>query len=119
MVKEHLYDINASKALKAETVNEIGKLLANGISKTDISKRLKLSPTPVGKYTQKVLTRRRFDTDIGKKVITMVRIGLSRESTAVILDVYYKFVWNCTKRIKRDGNVIFGKRMFRYLASYF
>jgi hypothetical protein len=116
-VKERLYDINASKALNAETVNKIGKLFISGISKTDISKRLHLSPTTVGKYTPKVSTRGRFDPEIGKKAIVMVRGGLSRESTATILGVSYKFVWNRTKRIKRDGNVIFGKRMLKLLSK--
>ncbi len=116
-VKQQLYDVNASKALRKKTISEIGRLFANGISKTDISKRLRLSPTTVGKYTPKVLTRRRFDPEIGKKAIVMVRGGSSRESTASILGVSYKFVWNRTKRIKRDGNVFFGKRMLKILGK--
>ena len=57
------------------------------------------------------------ELEIGKKVIDMVRGGLSRESTAAILGVSYKFVWNRTKRIKRDGNVIFGKRLLKILSK--
>ncbi len=116
-VKEHLYNINSTKSLNPETINEIEKLFRNGISKTYISKRLHLSPTTVGKYTPKVLARGRFDPEIGKKAIAMVRGGLSRESTAAILDVSYKFVWNRTKRIKQEGNMIFGKRMLRILSK--
>ncbi|MCL4373203.1 hypothetical protein M1384_04025 [Candidatus Parvarchaeota archaeon] len=116
-VKEHLYDINASKALSKETIENIKDLFMMGISKTDISKKLRVSPTTVGKYTPKVSARRRFDPEIGKKAIAMVRSGLGRESTAAILGVSYKFVWNRTKRIKRDGNVIFGKRMLKILGK--
>lgn len=47
----------------------------------------------------------------------MVRSGLSRESTASILGVSYKFVWNRTKRIKSIENVRFGKRMLRILSK--
>ncbi len=116
-VKEHLYDVNASKMLNKETIEKIRYLFAWGVYKTDISKRLHLSPTTVGKYTPKVSPRRRFDSEIGKKAIAMIRSGLSKESTATILGVSYKFVWNRTKRIKRDGNVIFGKRMLKILGK--
>lgn len=116
-IKEHLYDVNVSKALSKETINEIEKLFSDGASKTDISKKLHLSPTTIGKYTPKVSNRRRFDPEIGKKAIAMVRSGLSRESTAAILGVSYKFIWNRTKRIRRDGNVIFGNRMLKILGK--
>ena len=114
-VKEHLYDVNASKTLIKEIIERIRNLFAQGLSKTDISKILHLSPTTIGKYTPKVLARGRFDPEIDKKAIAMVRGGFSVESTAAILGASYKFVWNRTKRIKRDGNVIFGKRMLRIL----
>ena len=116
-VKQQLYDVNASKALSTETIRKIRDLFARGISKTDISKRLHLSPTTLGKYTPKVLVRKHYDKDTGKRAVAMVRGGLSRETTAMVLGVSYKFVWTRTKRIKRDGNVIFGKRMFRILGE--
>ena len=116
-VKEHLYDVNASKALSNEAVEKIKDQFVQGVSKTDISKKLRLSPTTVEKYMPKVSTRRRFDPEIGKKAIAMVRGGLSRETTATILGVSYKFIWNRTKRIRRDGNVIFGKRMLKILGK--
>lgn len=116
-VKEHLYDINASKALSEETLNKIRELFTDGVSKTDISKKLQLSPTTVGKYTPRVLVYKRPDPEIRKKAIAMVRQWLSVESTASILGVSYKFVWNRTKRIKRDGNMIFGKRMLKILGK--
>ena len=44
-VKEHLYDVNASKTLSNETIEKIKDLFARNVSKTDISKKLRLSPT--------------------------------------------------------------------------
>ncbi len=115
-VKEHLYDINASKSLSTETIEKIKDLFARGVSKTDISKRLHLSPTTIGKYTPRT-SRKQYDKETDRRAVAMVRGELSRESTAAILGVSYKFVWTRTKRIKRDGNVIFGKRMFRILGE--
>ena len=43
-VKEHLYDVNALKILSKETLNKIRWLFASDVSKTDISKRLHVSP---------------------------------------------------------------------------
>ncbi len=116
-VKEHLYDVNASKTLSNETVKKIKDLFTQGVSKTGISKKLHLSSTTVGKYTPKISARKHYDKDTGNKAIAMVKGGLSRESTAAILGVSYKFVWNRTKRIKRDGNVIFGNRMLNILSK--
>lgn len=59
--------------------------------------------------------------------ITLVGVGVTDISSNLsfsvvgdsytILGVSYKFVWNRTKRIRRDGNVIFGKRMLKILSK--
>ena len=61
--------------------------------------------------------------------ITLVGVGVTDISSNLsfsvvgdsdtILGVSYKFVWNRTKRIKRDGNVIFVKRMLNILSKLF